>query len=124
MLSIDIPFYENELKCNCGCGQAILQDELIHKLVSARWIAGIGFVISSWNRCPKYNNQVGGIKNSEHLRGYAVDIRIESSEVRYTILQAAILAGFQRIGLYSWGLHLGADPEKPQKVIWKGGYDG
>ncbi len=32
------------------------------------------FAISSWYRCPELNVAVGGVKNSEHMLGSAVDI--------------------------------------------------
>ncbi len=121
MLQIEIPFYTHEIECNCGCGQAIRQPELLRRLVIARWISRVGFYVNSWNRCPDYNRQVGGLENSEHLKGYAVDISALACQEKFSIISGAIFAGFKRIGVYPWGLHLGADPNKPQNVFWLGG---
>ena len=37
-------------------------------------------VISSGYRCPELNKAVGGVKNSQHLKGEAADIHIENTE--------------------------------------------
>ena len=39
---------------------------------------GAPVVINSGYRCPKLNEAVGGVKNSQHCRGEAADIRIVS----------------------------------------------
>ena len=37
-------------------------------------------VISSGYRCPELNKAVGGVKNSQHMKGEAADIHVESTE--------------------------------------------
>ncbi len=56
------------------------------------------FAISSWYRCPKLNSAVGGVANSEHTLGSAVDLiplgigafelahRIKDSKAKYNKL--------------------------------------
>ena len=37
-------------------------------------------VISSGYRCPELNKAVGGVKNSQHMKGEAADIHVENTE--------------------------------------------
>ena len=37
-------------------------------------------VISSGYRCPELNKAVGGVKNSQHMKGEAADIHVDSTE--------------------------------------------
>lgn len=109
---------EQDVACNCGCGQTTVSNFLYNKLVQARLLSGVPFVILSWNRCPTYNTSEGGSDTSSHLKGLAVDIGAGDSERRFKILKALILVGFNRIGIYSWGIHVDVDPDKPAEVIW------
>ena len=53
-----------------------------------------------------------------HTTGHAVDIACSSSRERYYILEALILAGFKRIGVYDKHLHADTAPYADQSVIW------
>ena len=44
---------------------------------SERSIGGKDIIIRSGYRSPKYNSQVGGAKNSQHLYGKAVDVYVK-----------------------------------------------
>ena len=84
----------------------------------ARQLAGIPFKINSGFRTTEHNAKVGGSENSSHLHGFAADIHATSSTARYEILSALIKAGFYRIGIANTFIHVDADPNKIQKVIW------
>lgn len=103
-----------------GSGKLKLSEELLKGLRWARKEAGVPFIINSGYRSPSWNQQVGGSKNSSHLKGYAADIKADNSVNRYAILRALVLAGFQRIGVYEDFIHVDCDPDKSQKVIWYG----
>ena len=95
-----------------------MQPALLEKLDKARDIAGIPFHITSSYRSPEYNSIVGGVANSAHVRGYAVDIRCLDSESRFKIVYGAFCAGFPRIGIGKNFVHLDCDPSLPSPCIW------
>jgi len=99
----------------------------------ARDEAGISFVVSSGARTPAHNKKVGGVADSAHVievkmeggeisevdtRPQAADIEAEDSNQRFIILRAAILSGFNRIGIAKTFIHLDNDKSKPPKVGW------
>ena len=63
------------------------------QLDDARDIAGIPFVVTSGYRCAEYNEDVGGIKNSRHLTGEAVDIAASTQTSRAKIYNAMLSVG-------------------------------
>ena len=72
-------FKEKELCCKC-CGQLPpFARENIEALVEnvldpLRERYGKPIIVNSGYRCPKHNKEVGGVKNSQHLKGEAADI--------------------------------------------------
>lgn len=67
-------FDRRETACKC-CGQVrIVQAtvDLAERIRVAHFPRGL--VVASWYRCQKRNAAVGGAKDSEHLRGNAIDI--------------------------------------------------
>lgn len=73
-------FNEKEFACRC-CGELPpFARENIEALVCevldpAREKLGMPIVVNSGYRCPKHNREVGGVANSQHLKGEAADIR-------------------------------------------------
>ena len=100
-----------------GSGANMQRSTLI-KLENARRIAGIPFVINSGFRTQEHNRKIGGKPNSAHTRGHAVDIRAISGQQKFKIVEAAIKAGFNRIGIYKGFIHVDDDPTLPKNVIW------
>ena len=72
-------FKEKEFACKC-CGQLPpLARENVKALVTevldpVREKLGMPIVVNSGYRCEKHNKDVGGVRNSQHLRGEAADI--------------------------------------------------
>lgn len=98
-----------------------LDCELVAKLDWARSRAAVPFVITSGKRTPDHNKAVGGVDNSSHVKGLAVDLRVPNSEARFKMVNALLLAGFKRIGMYSSHLHCDIDEDLPKEVMWFGG---
>lgn len=81
-------------------------------------IAGFRFSFNSAFRTVQANKKAGGVPNSAHLRGLAVDIKAPTKAIRDKIVRAAKEAGFKRIGIGSNFVHLDNDSSKPQYVAW------
>lgn len=98
-----------------------LTHDFILKLDQAREIAGIPFAITSGYRSQAKNKAVGGVPNSLHTKGLAVDIRCRNSEERYKIVKGALQAGINEITVYtrSGHVHLADDVEQTLSVINK-----
>ena len=112
-------FKESEFACPC-CGRNPVHPDSVYMLQRARTIADVSFTIDSAFRCTQKNKEVGGREDSSHLRSYAFDIRCTSSRNRFKIIQALILAGFTRIGIYENFIHADNDPDLDNEVVWYG----
>lgn len=66
-------FAPDEFACR-HCGLAVAHSELLHALEQLRAAVGRPLVIRSGFRCPPHNRDVGGVSNSQHLYGTAVDL--------------------------------------------------
>lgn len=97
---------------------AQLNKTLVDMLDVARGHAGIAFAITSGFRTPEHNKAVGGVADSAHLKGLAVDIRCRNSAELFAIVNGLLKAGFNRIGLGSGFVHADIDTTKPKNVIF------
>ena len=114
-------FKPREFRCRCGeceMGLVNMDERVIQKLDLARSIAKTPFSVRSAVRCPAHNIAVGGVENSAHLAGNAVDIACKDSSKRFLIIEALIRVGFNRIGVYDTFIHVDNDETKPARVIW------
>lgn len=112
-------FEMDEVKCKCGkCNVAIVVPELVYLLEMTRELYGKPMIVNSWNRCKHHNKAVGGVENSSHCKGYAVDIDCPSSSQRYDLVSAALLAGFPIIKIYYDFIHLDVNPYKHWGMIY------
>ena len=66
-------FKVSEFACKC-CGKNEIQQALINLVQKIRDKLGVPVRINSGYRCPKHNAEVGGVKNSTHVRGLASDL--------------------------------------------------
>lgn len=108
-----------------GSGKENMDRSFLLKLNFARSIAeenfpGLKFVIISGYRTKERNEAVGGVYNSSHTNGTAVDIAAINSKQRYQIMYCLMEAGFVRFGINFDGktIHVDDDKRKPQEVIW------
>lgn len=116
-------FDRSEFVCGCGCGADRVDPPFLWKLQYMRDQAQVVFNIISGCRCPKYNEDEGGYETSDHittdtLACEGADIECKNSTNRFIMLDAAILAGFRRIGIGKTFIHIGNRSSNPQKVSW------
>lgn len=101
-----------------GSGKQYMNPAFIRMLDAIREEVGFPLVISSGYRTPAHNAKVGGVPDSAHTKGVAVDITAITDGQKRAIAKAAIRQGITRIG---WGrsfIHLDIDASKPQNVAW------
>ena len=110
-------FTDKELACPC-CKEVHMQGQFLDMLNAAREIAGKPWKVSSAYRCAKHNKEVGGVAGSAHTKGWAVDIMAPTAAKKYEIIQAALAAGINRIGVGAGFVHLDADPSKAKNCVW------
>lgn len=95
-----------------------LDSHLIVMLDLAREYAQVPFLITSGFRTPEHNAEVGGVVNSAHLKGLAVDIATSEKSDRAMVVYGLLKAGFQRVKLYKGHIH--ADIDYSKKKPWVG----
>lgn len=66
-------FKKSEFRCKCGCGADKMEEKLIRVADRTRSHFGSPITVSSGRRCSSYNAKVGGVSNSRHLSGKAMD---------------------------------------------------
>lgn len=86
----------------------------------AREYSAEPFFLTSTVRSELKNKEVGGVEDSSHMKGLAVDIRAETPREKYKILLGLIAIGFNRIGIYEHHIHADIDKSKAADVLWRG----
>jgi len=118
---LTINFSRREFACPC-CGKDDISLSLVYKLQGARIISEVPFIITSGVRCKKHNDELvkkrKAVYSSSHLKGLAADILADTSEKRFKIIRALLLAGFERIGVGKDFIHCDIDESKPKGIIW------
>lgn len=74
--------------------------------------------VNSGLRCEKCNSKAGGVLNSAHIMGKAVDIGCPSSRQRFSLLCAIFALQFSRVGIAKTFIHVDVDLNKPHEVAW------
>lgn len=96
-----------------------MNEEFMFKLIALRELLSFPFPISSAYRCPDHNKKVGGVDNSRHLYGQAVDIEVRGEQA-YRIQARAETFGFGGVGVSQKGvkrfIHL--DTRKSGFAFW------
>ena len=102
-------FEMKEFACKC-CGQLPpsaeqnLQALVEHVLDPARERLGMPITVNSGYRCPAHNKAVGGVKNSQHLKGEAADITCADNKKLAEIIEQ--LDNFDQLIVYPTFLHV------------------
>lgn len=110
-------FKKEEFTCKCGCGFNNMDVHIMEMLDEARFMADIPFVVNCGCRCKEHNKKVGGVKDSSHLYGLAVDISAKNDFQRFKIIGALYLVGFRRILLYDAFIHVDIDLSKVNPIL-------
>ena len=106
-------FNLKEFECRC-CKQVKIDSELVFILQRLRDTINRPVIVTSGYRCVRHNKEVGGVENSYHLQGLAVDIAVDMNLERLANLARFI--GFRGIGIYRNFLHLDLGPVR----TWRG----
>jgi len=102
-------FEMKEFACKC-CGQLPpsaeqnLQALVDHVLDPARERLGMPITVNSGYRCPAHNKAVGGVKNSQHLKGEAADITCADNKRLAEIIEQ--LGNYDQLIVYPTFLHV------------------
>jgi len=106
-----------EFACRCGCGFDDVDEKLITKLEILRAALAKPIHITSGCRCHQHNDDVGGVPNSAHTRGTAVDFSCQGGSNRYWVMKHC-LGLFKRIGVARTFIHVDVDEELLSPSLW------
>lgn len=110
-------FKRKELECKCGCGLFNMSPQFVFFLEEIRQTFGAPMHISSGCRCEEHNLSVGGVSNSAHLNGLAVDVMVFNAAMTRGLVEAAINHQASGIGVYTTWVHIDRKPRlKP--AMW------
>lgn len=70
-------FKESEFTCKCGCGLNNMNLKVVKIADKVREHFGSPAIVTSGTRCKKHNTEVGGVANSRHLQGKAIDMYVQ-----------------------------------------------
>jgi len=110
-------FKAEEFACR-HCEKVKIESRLIELLDALREHMGKPIVITSAYRCHVHNRRIGGVPNSAHVRGYAVDVKCTNSLDRQKMLEFLLSRGVERIGIHPAFIHFDLDPNKPSPRVW------
>jgi len=109
---------DKDLACKC-CG-ALPEQGIYQKLLDGLNLMSqiIDFHIESGYRCAKNNAQAGGLKDSAHRYGFAVDLHpIPDGTVSDLATATRGLFPREGLGVYDWGIHVDTIPW-PRPGMW------
>jgi uncharacterized protein YcbK (DUF882 family) len=95
-----------------------MSQEFMDWLELVRVKADIPFFITSGFRCQEHNSNVEGAAHSAHLRGAAVDIKVNGGGQRHIIVKAALSLGAYGVGVAQGFVHLDRDLVVPRPMLW------
>ena len=96
-------FKKSEFTCKCGCGLNNIQLEVVKIADEVREHFGNPAIVTSGTRCSKHNAEVGGVANSRHLKGKAIDMYVQNVSW-YDLLK--YLRGLEQKGKIRYCYHI------------------
>ena len=118
-------FTEEELACK-GTDECDMHPEFMEKLIAVREDYNEPMIITSGYRHLAYNDTIGGAKNSPHLYGRAVDVKVAGGDA-LRLIGVALRHGMTGVGVKQRGeharrfIHLDDMPQSdthPRPWIW------
>ncbi len=112
-------FKMEEFQCKCGkCPKKDISLEFQGLMDQLRTLMNRPIKITSGIRCAEHNKAVGGVPNSQHVQGIAVDISTVGykSDEKYNLVKHALDLGFGGVGIATDFIHL--DIRKVNKAVW------
>lgn len=100
------------------CDKVIVDRELIDVLEDIRAQFNKPVIVTSGYRTPEYNAKIGGVKNSQHTKGTAADIKV--SDIQASWVQKYLKDKYPDkygIGSYSTFTHIDV---RAKKARWRG----
>lgn len=95
--------------------------DVVFKLDRARDLFGAPIVITCGYRTPEHNAEIGGVKDSAHTKGMAVDIKAPADPfMREKLAWAFGAAGFRRVESAPKHFHVDIDSDKPTPCFFEG----
>lgn len=122
------PFFkEEEFRCRCGCGDALMETEFMDRLYALRKEFGMPIKLSSGYRCSVHNQNVSSTGPfGPHTTGLAGDFLV-SHNAAFRLTELAYQYGFTGIGWNQKGpqagrfVHLDCmrpSTQSPRPSIW------
>ena len=112
-------FTNNDFRnANPSCSINDMDENFLHRLDVARFHSGVPYIVNSAFRTVEHEKSKGRSGDSSHTKGVAVDLKATNSRTRFKIIEGLLKAGFTRMGVYDWGIHVDLDYEKEQQVIF------
>lgn len=109
-------FQVKEFACHDGSDVLYVDSELIEKLQVIRDYFAAPVTINSGYRTSKYNTEIGGVENSQHLLGKAADISVRGVAAP-RIADFARRIGFRGVGEYNTFTHVDT---REKNSYWRG----
>lgn len=98
-----------------SCSLSDMDSHFMCLLDTARYIAGVPFIINSAYRSVDYELKKKRSGKSMHTLGQAVDLKCVDSNTRFKILAALFVVGFTGIGIGTSFIHVDT---RPYPLVW------
>lgn len=98
----------------------------LHHIELLRTFADIPFIVNSWYRDESHNKRVGGVPNSQHMEGLAIDFRVKRkaeliSNVKFILYRSNLSKIFyiDQFIIYDTFFHISFSQEPRCQIIDK-----
>lgn len=98
-----------------------MTDDICFKRDRARALFGEPIIQTCGYRSPEHNAAIGGVPNSAHTKGMAIDMQAPKEAFKREKLAWALgAAGFRNVESCPNHFHAATDPDVPQNVFYPG----